>query len=154
VSRRDIELWHEVNQRIIGLSGVVEMFARRVRRADRLELAKEMIEHSDHLAARTELQTAELVELARRQAAGHKVNYDTALEHGKDDMATRARYGVSAWGKSSGYYAQVPGVRRPRAVWSARRVHLSRSSAIRSRWSALASRRSAIRSRSSEMRSR
>jgi hypothetical protein len=30
-------LWHEVNRTIIGLTGVVEMFAKRVRRADRLD---------------------------------------------------------------------------------------------------------------------
>ena len=50
----DIALWREVNRSIIGLPGVVEMFAKRVRRADRLDLAKEMIAHSDELAARAE----------------------------------------------------------------------------------------------------
>ena len=53
----DIALWCEVNRSIIGLTGVVERFAKRVRRADRLELAREMIEHSDELAARAERQT-------------------------------------------------------------------------------------------------
>ena len=42
----DIALWYEVNRTIIGLTGVVEMFAKRVRRADRLDLAREMIAHS------------------------------------------------------------------------------------------------------------
>ena len=55
----DIALWHEVNHTIIGLTGVVEMFAKRVRRADRLELAREMIQHSDDLEARAERQTDE-----------------------------------------------------------------------------------------------
>jgi hypothetical protein len=35
----------------IGLPGVIEMFAKRVRRADRGDQAKEMIQHSDELAA-------------------------------------------------------------------------------------------------------
>ena len=55
----DVTLWHEVNRTIIGLTGVVEMFAKRVRRVDRLDLAKEMIQHSDELAARAERQTDE-----------------------------------------------------------------------------------------------
>ena len=53
----DIALWHEVNHTIIGLPSGVEIFAKRVRRADRLDLAKEMIAHSDELAARAERQT-------------------------------------------------------------------------------------------------
>jgi len=56
----DIALWHEVNETIIEPTGVVEMFARRVRRADRLGLARQMIEHSDELAARAERQTDEV----------------------------------------------------------------------------------------------
>ena len=56
----DIVLWHEVNRTIIGLTGVVEMFAKRVRRADRLAFAKEMIEHSDELETRAERQTDEV----------------------------------------------------------------------------------------------
>jgi hypothetical protein len=36
---------------------MVVLFAKRVRRADRLDLAREMIEHSDELAARAERQT-------------------------------------------------------------------------------------------------
>jgi hypothetical protein len=56
----DIALWHEVNRTIIGLPSVVEIFAKRVRRADRLDLAREMIEHSDDLAARAEHQTDEV----------------------------------------------------------------------------------------------
>ena len=58
--RRDIALWHEVNRNIIGLTGVVEMFAKRVRRADRLELAREMIKHGDELAARADRSTEQL----------------------------------------------------------------------------------------------
>ena len=58
--RRDIELWYEVNRSIIGLTGVVEMFAKRVRRADRLELAMEMIEHGDELAVRADRSTEQL----------------------------------------------------------------------------------------------
>ena len=56
----DIALWHEVNRTIIGLPSVVEIFAKRVRRADRLDLAREMIEHSDDLAARAEHQIDEV----------------------------------------------------------------------------------------------
>jgi len=56
----DIALWHEVNRAIIGLTGVVEMFAKRVRRADRLELAREFIAHSDELEARAERQKDEV----------------------------------------------------------------------------------------------
>ena len=56
----DFELWHEVNRTIIGLTGVVEMFAKRVRRADRLDLAREFIAHSDELEARAERQTDEV----------------------------------------------------------------------------------------------
>ena len=56
----DIALWHEVNRTIIGLTGVVEMFAKRVRRADRLDLAREMIAHSDELEARAERQADEV----------------------------------------------------------------------------------------------
>jgi hypothetical protein len=40
---------------------------------------------------------AELVELARRHAAGHFDLYEQATSAGKDAMATRAEYGVSAW---------------------------------------------------------
>lgn len=67
----DIALWHEVNRSIIGLAGVVEMFAKGVRRADRLDLAREMIAHSDELEARAERQTDEIA-LARleRQVQG------------------------------------------------------------------------------------
>ena len=56
----DIALWHEVNRSIIGLTGVVEMFAKRVRRADRLDLAREMIAHGDDLAARADISTEQL----------------------------------------------------------------------------------------------
>lgn len=56
----DIALWHEVNRTIIGLTGVVEMFAKRVRRADSLDLAKEFLEHSDDLAARADRQSDEV----------------------------------------------------------------------------------------------
>ena len=37
----DIALWHELNRAIIGLPSVVEIFAKRVRRADRLVQARE-----------------------------------------------------------------------------------------------------------------
>lgn len=61
MSRADnIALCHEVNRTIIGLTGVVEMFAKRVRRADRLDLAREMIEHSDQLAHAAERQVDEV----------------------------------------------------------------------------------------------
>jgi hypothetical protein len=56
----DIALWREVNRTIIGLRSVVEMFAKRVRCADRLEFAKEMLDCSDELEARAECQTDEL----------------------------------------------------------------------------------------------
>jgi hypothetical protein len=60
----DIALWHEVTRTTVGLTGIVELFAKRVRRADRLELAREMIAHSDDLEARAERQADE-VALAR-----------------------------------------------------------------------------------------
>ena len=50
----DVALWNEVDETILGSSGMVEMFARRVRRADRLNLAREMIEHADELEARAD----------------------------------------------------------------------------------------------------
>jgi hypothetical protein len=56
----DLELWRDVNKTIIGLTSVVQIFAKRVRRADRLELAKERIDHSDELAERAERQTDEV----------------------------------------------------------------------------------------------
>ena len=40
---------------------------------------------------------AELLELAKRHAAGHFDLYEQATAAGKDAMATRAGYGVSAW---------------------------------------------------------
>jgi hypothetical protein len=61
MSRRDdFELWREVTRTTVGLTGMVELFAKRVRRVDRLILAREMIEHSDLLAARAERQTNEV----------------------------------------------------------------------------------------------
>ena len=39
---------------------MVEIFAKRVRCADRLDLAREMIQHSDELAERAERQTDEV----------------------------------------------------------------------------------------------
>jgi len=56
----DIALWHEVNRTVIGLTSVVQIFAKRVRRADRLDLAREMIAHSDQLEARAERQADEI----------------------------------------------------------------------------------------------
>ena len=47
----DIAFWHEVN-RTIGLTGVVERLANRVRSTDRLDLAREMIANADELAVR------------------------------------------------------------------------------------------------------
>ena len=55
----DIAFWHEVN-RTIGLTGVVEILANRVRSTDRLDLAREMIAHSDELAPRPARQTDEV----------------------------------------------------------------------------------------------
>ncbi|MGH3485776.1 MAG: hypothetical protein ACRDPQ_21355 [Nocardioidaceae bacterium] len=52
----DFELWREVTATTVGLTGIVELFAKRVRRADRLDLARQMIEHADELAARAERQ--------------------------------------------------------------------------------------------------
>ena len=40
---------------------------------------------------------ADLLELARRHGAGHYDLYEQATAAGKDAMATRAEYGVSAW---------------------------------------------------------
>ena len=45
---------------IIGLTSIVQVYAKRVRRADRLDLAREMIAHSDELEARAERQTDEV----------------------------------------------------------------------------------------------
>jgi len=56
----DFELWREVSRSMIGLTTIVEIFAKRVRRADRLEMAREMIAHSDELEARAERQTDEI----------------------------------------------------------------------------------------------
>jgi hypothetical protein len=68
MSRRDdFELW-EVTRTTVGLTGMVELFARRVRRVDRLVLAREMIEHSDQLAVRAERQT-NAVAVARLEGA-------------------------------------------------------------------------------------
>jgi len=53
---RDLELWREVTRTTVGPTSIVELFAIRVHRADRLDLAKEMIAHSDELAARSERQ--------------------------------------------------------------------------------------------------
>jgi len=39
---------------------MAELFAKRVRRADRLDLAREMIEHADHLASMAEPQKGEV----------------------------------------------------------------------------------------------
>ena len=57
---RDFELWREATRAAVGLSGMVEMFAKRVRREDRLELARQMIEHGDELAVRAERLTDEM----------------------------------------------------------------------------------------------
>ncbi|MGH3464905.1 MAG: hypothetical protein ACRDP9_25850 [Kribbellaceae bacterium] len=57
---RDFELWREVTATTVGLTGIVELFAKRVRRADRLDLAREMIAHADGLEARAERQTDEV----------------------------------------------------------------------------------------------
>jgi hypothetical protein len=54
--RRDFELWREVTATTVGLTGIVELYAKRVRREDHLALAGEMIEHADHLAERAERQ--------------------------------------------------------------------------------------------------
>ena len=45
-------MWREVTATTVGLTGIVELFAKRVRREDHLALAKEMIEHADQLAER------------------------------------------------------------------------------------------------------
>jgi hypothetical protein len=58
--RSDFELWREVSRTTVGLSGMVELFAKRVRRVDRLVLAREMLEHADHLAAMAEHQNGEV----------------------------------------------------------------------------------------------
>jgi len=57
---RDFELWREATRTTVGLSGMIEMFAKRVRREDRIGLARQMIEHGDELAARAELLTDEV----------------------------------------------------------------------------------------------
>ena len=40
---------------------------------------------------------AELLEVAKRHRAGHYDIYQQATEAGKDELATRAEYGMSAW---------------------------------------------------------
>ena len=56
----DIAFWHEVN-RTIGLTGVVERLANRVRSStDRLDLARGMIANADELAPRLARQTDEV----------------------------------------------------------------------------------------------
>ena len=40
---------------------------------------------------------AELIDVAQRHAAGHEANYRVAVEHGRDDMAMRARSNQNAW---------------------------------------------------------
>lgn len=52
---------------------------------------------SDERAAARREVIAELLELARRQGAGHFDLYEAAAAAGKDDMRIRAEYGVSAW---------------------------------------------------------
>jgi len=47
-------------------------------------------------AARREV-IAELLELAKRHGAGHYDIYQQATEAGKDELAARAEYGMSAW---------------------------------------------------------
>ena len=58
--RHDFELWREVSRTVVGLPGMVELFAKRVRREDRLALAKEMLAHSDGLTERAERQRGEV----------------------------------------------------------------------------------------------
>jgi len=50
----DLELWREVSRTMLGLTTIVETFAKRVCRADRLDLAKAMLKHADHLATAAE----------------------------------------------------------------------------------------------------
>jgi len=40
---------------------------------------------------------AELLKFAKRHGAGHYDIYQQATEAGKDELATRAEYGMSAW---------------------------------------------------------
>jgi hypothetical protein len=40
---------------------------------------------------------AELVEIARRHAAGHAELYEKAVEHGREEMAQRAYANQNAW---------------------------------------------------------
>ena len=50
----------------------------------------------ERAAARREV-IAELLALAKRHGAGHYDIYQQAVEAGKDDLAARAEYGISAW---------------------------------------------------------
>ena len=50
----------------------------------------------DRAAVRREV-LAELVELARRHAADHAKLHQTAVEHGREDMAQRAYASQNAW---------------------------------------------------------
>ena len=53
----------------------------------------------ERAAARREViaELVELVELAQRHAAGHLELYESAVEHGREDMAQRAYSNHGAW---------------------------------------------------------
>jgi hypothetical protein len=52
----DFALWCEITRTTLGLTGIVELLAKRVRSADGHDLARKMIAHSDELTALAERQ--------------------------------------------------------------------------------------------------
>ena len=58
-------------------------FLHRLRPAERAEVRRQIL--------------AELVVLAKRHAAGHQELHEAAVEHGREDMATRAYANWNAW---------------------------------------------------------
>lgn len=56
---------------------------------------------------------AERVELAQRHAAGHLELYESAVENGREDMATRAYSSHGAWMEVARHLRTDPGRERP-----------------------------------------
>ena len=54
---------------------------------------------------------AELIELAKSHAAGHLELYEAAVEHGREDMATRAYSNHGAWSEVARYLRMDPSMR-------------------------------------------
>ena len=67
--------------------------------ADRAQIRREVI--------------AELVELAQQHAQGHLELYEATVEHGREDMATRAYSNHGAWSEVARYLRMDPRRERP-----------------------------------------